>query len=550
MRSSYRKKAAIGFGLTVMTLGIGALAMAAQGATQRQPPAAALRLKEAVQVAEHGDPARAMELTKQLLTKSPTYGPAYKFEGALLEDAGQAADAEACYEQALQLEPKDAELLTKVGVNRLVAGKYEEAITLLKRGALEAPRDSDTQYYLAQAYHLHGDNDLALKAIAKSAQLDPHNAGILQKYGELLTSAGNPTEALEWLRKAQQLDSSLDRLDLDFGVASFNNEDLESAAKYAGKAVAIHPNDAKALGLLAEVDVKLGNWEEAKATFERLLALDPNDANTLLGLGHSELGLKEYQASVDTLQKVLQQAPTTILAHFYLSRAYAGLGMQADAAHETEMHNKLVEQAASVIPTDERQVEKATLVEARQMLTEGHEAAALQLFHDRSKGPTATPGAPYMLVGVSYLYMGRPDDAERCLKKAIAIEPTVRLAHTYLGLLALQRQDMVEAEQLFHIELTQDPHSQLAVAELGEVRYLQGNWAEAAEMLSRSRTVDPRLLYLLSDAYFHLNKPKEADLTAELAADYGKDDPASVQRVIELLNSHQQTELAQRLSPK
>jgi tetratricopeptide (TPR) repeat protein len=545
-----RNSCVICFVLTAIWLGVGRVAIVAQSAAQRHAPAAALRLKEAVQVADHGDPAKALELTKQLLAKSPTYGPAFKFEGALLEDAGHAAEAETCYEKALQLEPKDAELLFKVGVNRLVAGKYEEAIALLQRATHEAPRDSDTLYYLAQAFHLHDDDDLALKTIAKSAQLDPHNASVLQKYGELLTSAGNPTAALDWLRKAQEVDPSLERLDLDFGVASFKNEDLESAAHYAAKAVASHPTDRKALSLLAEVDVKLGSWEQAKDTFQRLLALDPDDANALLGLGHSELGLKEYQASVDTLQKVLQQAPTTILAHFYLSRAYAGLGRQTDAAHETEMHNKLVEEAASVTPADERQVEKATLVEARQMLTEGHEAAAVQLFHDRSKGPTATPGAPTMLVGVSYLYMGRPDDATRCLKKAIAIEPRVRLAHTYLGLLALQRQDLVEAERQFDIELAQDPHSQLAVAELGEVRYQQGNWAEAAEMLSRSRTVDPRLLTLLSDAYFHLSKPKEADLTAELAVDYAKDDPEEVQRVIDLLNQNQQGELAQRLSAK
>jgi tetratricopeptide (TPR) repeat protein len=195
-------------------------------------------------------------------------------------------------------------------------------------------------------------------------------------------------------------------------------------------------------------------------------------------------------------------------------------------------------------------VEKTTLVEARQMLADGHEAQALQLFRERSKGPGATPGAPYMLVGVSYLYMLRPEDAQRCLNKAIEIEPTVRLAHTYLGLLALDRQDLAEAERQFDIELKQDPNSQLAVAGLGELRYRQGRWAEAAEQLSRSRTVSPDLLYLLSDAYFHLDQVKEADLTAELAADYGKDDPELNARIVDLLNRNHQTELARRLAAR
>jgi tetratricopeptide (TPR) repeat protein len=155
-----------------------------------------------------------------------------------------------------------------------------------------------------------------------------------------------------------------------------------------------------------------------------------------------------------------------------------------------------------------------------------------------------------MLVGVSYLYMGRPQDADRCLKQAIAMEPKVRLAHTYLGLLAMQRQDLVEAERQFNLELSQDPNSQLAVAELGEVRYRQGRWDDAATLLARSRTVSPALLYLLSDAYFHLNKVHDADLTAELAVDYGKDDPELVQQVVALLARNQQTELVQKLASK
>lgn len=463
---------------------------------------------------------------------------------------GHGKEAEACYEQALKLARNDSELLFKVGVVRLSEANYEEAITLLKHGSIEAPRDGEMLYYLAQAYYLHGDNDLALKAIAKSVQIEPQNAAILQKYGELLSSAGNNAEAIDWLRKAQRIDPSLDRLNFDMGVASFANQDLEAAAQNAVKAVNMTPNDVKALELLAEIDVKLSNWQEAKSTFERLLTIKPGDTTALLGLGHSELGLKNYEASVAALQQVLQQEPTTILAHFYLSRAYAGLGRQADADHETEVHNKLVEQAASVVPADERAVEKATLIEARQMLADGHEDLALQLFRKRSKGPTATLGAPYVLVGVSYLYMGRSQDADRYLKKALAIEPRVRDAHTYLGLLALQRQDLVEAERQFNLELAKDPNSQLAVAEIGEVRYRQGRWEEAADQLSRSRTVSPALLYMLCDSYFHLNKVKEADLTAELAVDYGKDDPENIQRIVELLNRNHQGDLAQRLAHK
>ena len=79
------------------------------------------------------------------------------------------------------------------------------------------------------------------------------------------------------------------------------------------------------------------------------------------------------------------------------------------------------------------------------------------------------------------------------------------------------------------------------------MRYRQGRWAEAAEQITRSRTVSPASLYMLSDADFHLGKTKEADVAAELAADYGKDDPANLTRLTDLLHRNGQDDVAARL---
>ena len=209
-------------------------------------------------------------------------------------------------------------------------------------------------------------------------KLDPEDAPVLQKYGELLCSSGDYVAALTWLKKAQQRDPKLDRIDFDLAVASYGNLDLENGAQYATTAVQLRPDDPRGLALLAEAEVKLARWQDAKPVYEHLLSLKSDDPAALLGLGHCELALKQYQPAVDTLQTLLRQDSRTILAHFYLSRAYAGLGQKAEAEHEAELHGKLVEQAASVVPQDEREVEKTTLVQARQMLSDGHEPDALQ----------------------------------------------------------------------------------------------------------------------------------------------------------------------------
>jgi tetratricopeptide (TPR) repeat protein len=519
-------------------------------AREMESPGLRSQLHEAIGVAEHGDKEKALAMTQALVQQHPGYEPALKFEGALLEEMGRRSEAAAAYQAALTLAPADVELLFEVGVYQLVAGDRGEAVRLFNRRLKLLPNDGDTLYYLAQAYHLQGDNEHALKAIEACLKAEPGNASVWQKYGELLCSSGDNEAGLRWLLKAQHADPTLSRIEFDLGIASYKNMDLDNALEYSTKAVQRRPNDVTALALLAAVDVKLAKWQDAEPIFRTILSAKSDDATSLLGLGHCELEMKEYQQAADTLSQLLQLDPTLVQAHFYLSKAYVGLGRTADGQHEAEIHSEMLEQLSSAAPEGDNDREKAVLLQARQMLEDGKEPAALQLFREISKGPMATPGGPYVLVGAVYMSMDRPEDSSRVLRQGLKVEPGVRAAHTTLGLLALQQNDLDTAESEFAAELARDPNDQGALSELGEVRYRQGRWAEAAAQISKSKTMAPSLLYMLCDSYFRLGQVKQADLTAELLVDYAKKQPEVVQGVIDLLNRNQQTELAQRLSSK
>jgi uncharacterized protein HemY len=103
------------------------------------------------------------------------------------------------------------------------------------------------------------------------------------------------------------------------------------------------------------------------------------------------------------------------------------------------------------------------------------------------------------------------------------------------------------SEKEFESELALDPNHPLAIAELGEVRYRQQKWSEAADLFVKSKTTIPRLLYMLCDSYFHLGEVSGADLTAESLAAYARSEPDVMRGLAELLNRNGQSELAQRL---
>jgi tetratricopeptide (TPR) repeat protein len=531
----------------LLALTSGVSTIDAQSTPPSNNPALMSQLHQAIAIAEQGDENRALALTQDLLAQHPNFEPALKFQGALLEDLGNGPGAIASFQAALKLAPADPELLFKVGLYQLQTSHNAEAINLLARALKYTPRDRDTLYYLAQAYHLNGDSDLALKTIQQCLKVDPNNASVWQKYGELLCSSGDCQAATEWLLKAQQSDPTLDRIDFDLGVASFRSMDLDQALQYSTQAAQRKPNDLTVQALLAAVYVKLGKWQDAKPIFQSILQVKRDDVPSLLGLGQCELELKNYQQAADLLEQLVRQDPTQILAHFYLSRAYAGLGRTSDAKYEAELHRTMLEQASSAGPQGDAAQENKVWDQARQLLLENKESAALQLFRDQSKGPFATPAGSYVLAGTLYSSMDRPIDAERCLHKALELDPTVRGAHTSLGILALQQNNLDKAESEFKAELAIHPNDQSALAELGEIRYHQARWADAANLLSKSKTMVPSLLFILCDSYFHLGDVKNANLTAELLVTYSKDQPQAVQGVIDLLNRNQQQDLAQKL---
>ena len=527
---------------------LGRAALPAQS-TERPAETPLMRqLRQALRLAQQGDKQGAMALTLQLLQQNPKFVPAIKLKGMLREEAGQPSEAAAAYEEALKLAPNDPDLLLKTGIYKLTAGDREQAIKLLQQCTKILPSDGDAQYYLAQAYHLNGQDEFALAAIRKSLKAEPDNPSVWQKYGELLCGTGDCAGGLRWLLKAQKSDATLPRIDFDIAATDYKLMDLGGAAPYATRAVETRPNDVTALQLLATVDVKLAHWPEAEVAFQHILALNSDDVEALLGRGQCELELKKYQTAAQTLESVLRLDPTKLLAHFYLSRAFAGMGRAAAAQHEAALHQLMMEQSTFVRSKGSDERESPIKAQTEQLLAAHREEEAVRLYQEHFKGTSVTPADAYVFVGKLYLFMGETENGLRSLHHALKIQPTVRGAHTYEGILELKLGDLSRAEEEFKAELANDPSYQVAIAEMGEVRYHQGRWSDAAQELAKSRTMTPELLYMLCDSYFHLGNVEDADLNAEALASYARNKPDVRQGLMDLLMRNGQSDLAKRLS--
>ncbi len=505
-------------------------------------------MREAVGLAQRGELQQALEISGEVVHDHPSFVPALKLRGMLFEETGQQAAAADSYRAALKGAPNDPEMLVKVGTIELVEHHTEFALALLARGVRLRPNDADAKYYLAQAYHLHGDNDRALSAIASAAHTDPKNAAILQKYGELLCSSGQSDAATVQLNHAQQLDPSLPRIHFDLAVAGFQSMNLSAAEQEAERQAALEPEDIENLSLLASVQIKLADWAGARENLQRVPRARSNDASALLSLGQCELELKSYEPAIQMLQQSLQLDPTLVLAHFFLARAYRALGRDAAADHEAMLHRQMLQYSYFESPATN--ANRSEAAEVRTLINAGKEEDALKVLKREGSGPHTTEGTLWVTLGAAYLQADKTFEGERSFRRALQLDAHTRDAHAYLGQIAMRRGDLEQAETEFQAELLIDANQAFALGEIGEIRYRQGRWAEAAEFIARSKSANPSLLYMLCDAYFRLGNSAKAELTAEAAAAYSKDNPEVRQALGRLLKQEGKDALAERLFPQ
>ncbi|MBI2362523.1 MAG: tetratricopeptide repeat protein, partial [Elusimicrobia bacterium] len=176
--------------------------------------------------------------------------------GEHLAAQGRTAEARAAYESALERRPDSAEAAFRLGGLLQADGQVEEGAALVRAAMGRSPR-----------FALPGSGDkpdtpermAALRAMAVSVRISPRDPVLRNRYGNLLTDAGRPRQA----------------------IAQF-----EAAARLLPASAPLAFNTGNALMLLGEM-------EEAKERYEAALRLDPGFAGAEHNLSVVNAALKD-----------------------------------------------------------------------------------------------------------------------------------------------------------------------------------------------------------------------------------------------------------------
>lgn len=131
----------------------------------------------------------------------------YSVKGFYHWQAGDIADAEQAYKDALVLAPDSPHLLNALGYLYADEGiKLDEALRLTRRAVKLAPNNPEIIDSLGWAQYRLGDYDAAIRTLRRAVKLMPDEAELRYHLGAAYAKRGRRTEACIELRKALILD--------------------------------------------------------------------------------------------------------------------------------------------------------------------------------------------------------------------------------------------------------------------------------------------------------------------------------------------------------
>lgn len=443
-----------------------------------------------------------------------------------------------------QTPPPDQGLSFRLGTQALQKGDWSAAIQQLERSRGSAPRNPEVLFYLAQAYYQNGESAKALSAISQAARLAPASAPIAQKHGQYLCDAEVHCPAgLAELLRARKLDATLEDLDFDIGLAQFRMGRIDAARNSFESELRRNPHHADAAFYLGEVFSRIGEpsagnveYERAKSCYQRAIRDGGERGIYYYGLGRSMVALGEFEAAIPILTKALQLDAGEIEAHFQLAKALRSLGRETEGLQELEIFKAARDRLnvpSPLVPVKGAQ-EGRVWEELRSLAESGDEQAFLVRVRQLEGR-----GNLWLRVGAVYCVMSRPQQALRALERARQEEPASAEVRAWLGRVRLFEQNASAAESEFQNALRLDERNQTALAGLGELRYRQHRWSEAARYLEDSQSKQPEVLVALCDAYFQLGDKGNARIVAELVRIFARDSQPAQDAVQRLLTQYQ-----------
>ena len=341
----------------------------------------------------------------------------------------------------------------------------------------------------ARSAHLHLGNALyeqeryeeALDAYHVAIAQRPNYAKVHVALGSALNKLGRFEEAEIHLSRAIVLDQKVNHSHLRLGNALYGQERYEEAVDAYRVAIEQRLDDSAAHSNLGMVLNKLERYEEAETHLRRAIELDSKTKDSHRHLGNTLYGQGRYAEAADTYRVATEQYPDDAVAYSNLGAALNKL----ERYEEAETHLRRAIGLDSKTKHGHRHLGNA-------LYGQGRYAEAVDAYLVTTEQRPDDAGA-HASLGTALNILGRNEEAETHLHRALALSPSHTEALYFLATLRAEQQRYDEMLALLQRLIDIDPHDAEAHVSMGVAFFFLGRSAEALRSFDQALSLNPTL---------------------------------------------------------
>lgn len=446
---------------------------------------------------------------------------------------GKYEESAAVGEQAIQVLPKDRDVVVYLGYDLLHLDRYDDLLDLTSKYLDTLPQEADIPLLEGYAHKHQGLKQKAREDFTEALKRDPNVVTAYVNRGYMLNDLHQPQLAAEDFKAAIARDPHDGEAHLGLAYSSLDLHKPHMALQEADLA-------ERAMGDSRDIHVIRATAYSredllTKAVSEYRLALDytPEDGSLHAALGNALMVERKYHEAIDELEAAQKLLPEDADVDVLLARCYAGL----DERDHALQYVQLAEEHVQAAPPEERSDVYVSAGQALSLL--GDQKAAMEQFRKALELPGNDRVSVRLAIGQLMAQENHTSDAERQIALAW-MEAEAGETEQPTGGQFIAAADVFRSAHEY--ELSQDylQRAKLAGAPDAEVRIglanndlAMGETARAQAELSAARTAtnsSADYQYLLAEANVFRQEHQNAEaLTAFAQASNAAGDDQTVE---------------------
>ncbi|MEL7186700.1 MAG: sulfotransferase [Pseudomonadota bacterium] len=229
--------------------------------------------------------------------------------GYQAQQSGDAATAEARYQEVLKREPQNVHALNLMGMLCVNNFRAPEAVKFISNALQQVPDNPQSHTNLGLAYKDIGEPQKAIDHFRRSIELDASNPDVYNNLGNVLRVVDRPKEAITEYERALKMHPTFAECWSNLSAALNESGQQERALTAASRAIELDPDLAQAYNNRGDIHLELAQYEQAIAEYKRAVELSPKYVAALLNMARTQRDMDDPDAARQTLKLAIEIEP-------------------------------------------------------------------------------------------------------------------------------------------------------------------------------------------------------------------------------------------------